>query len=34
MHIIESLVVVVNGEPLASSDVIAKGMKAKHKNVM
>lgn len=34
MHTLESLVVVVNGEPLASSDVIAKGMKAKHKNVL
>lgn len=30
MHTIESLVVVVNGEPLAATDVIAQGMKAQH----
>ncbi len=30
MHTIESLVVVVNGEPLAATDVIARGMKAQH----
>lgn len=34
MHTIQNLVVVVNGEPLASSDVIAVGMKAKHKSVL
>lgn len=34
MHTIQNLVVVVNGEPLSSSDVIAVGMKAKHKNVL
>lgn len=30
MHTIQNLVVVVNGEPLASTDVIAQGMKAQH----
>lgn len=30
MHTVENLVVVVNGEPLACSDVIAAGMRAQH----
>jgi len=30
MHTIQNLVVVVNGEPLAATDVIANGMKAQH----
>lgn len=34
MHTVENLVVVVNGEPLACSDVIAAGMKAQHKSVL
>lgn len=34
MHTFNPLVVVVGGELLASSEVIAKGMKAKHKSVI
>lgn len=34
MHQFNPLVVVVDGEPLASSETIAKGMKAKHKSVI
>ncbi|MGB3432387.1 Rha family transcriptional regulator [Achromobacter sp.] len=33
-HLLEPLVSVVSGEPLASSLVIARGMKAKHKSVI
>ena len=34
MHKFDSLVVVVGGEPLASTEVIAKGMKAQHASVI
>lgn len=34
MIVNRSLVVVVNGEPLASTQTIASGMKAQHKNVL
>lgn len=34
MHTLKSLVVVINGEPLASTSTIAGGMRASHKNVL